>query len=117
MRNALPGVVHVDEVDARFLSSRPRLGDESLPPWHQSLVAAARTGIDDMIHDAEDPSRIHDLPPRRTKRVERNRPRPLVQEDPVDRDQARSARKVGNDMRLPQFLEKAAWPGQRALSN
>ena len=116
MHDALVGVPHIDEVDAGRMRRVASLGDEGLPPRHHRLVASPGARIDDVIDHCEHARGIGDAPPRLAKRVQRHRAGPLVQEDAVDRDQRSAAGQAGDDMLLPELVEKAFRVGQPACS-
>ncbi|NDB25909.1 MAG: hypothetical protein EB021_10820, partial [Gammaproteobacteria bacterium] len=80
-------------------------GDEGFAARHTRLVAPAGEGVDDVIHGAEHPRGIGECSARLGKALQRDRPRPLVQENTVDRDQPHPVAQVADEVRGPEFFE------------
>jgi hypothetical protein len=104
VNDALVGVVHVEQLDARraaFLAGGRQKGlaarNQRSPP--------AGAGIDDMVGDREHPRGVEHPPPGRSQAPKRDRSGALVKEHPVDRDQVVAADR-GDDMAVPQLGEE-----------
>ena len=106
MGNALVGVVHVEQGDARCVAGGAGFGDEGIAARHQRAISAAGAGVDDMVHHCKHARRIDNRTTRLRHRLQRRRAGAFVEEDAVDGDQCAAPAQIGHDMGVPDFVEQ-----------
>ncbi len=107
MDDALPLVVHVEEIEAVFLRAAPRRADHvDAAVERRVAVAAAGLGVDHMVDDGEDLLGMGRRAPGRLELPHCDTSAHLVQEQPVDAEQRRVLAEIGDDVIGPDFLEE-----------
>lgn len=107
MGNPLIGIVDVEQGNAGCATGRTGFGDESFAALHQGGVAAARAGVDNMVHYRKYPGGIDQFATCFGQRFQRRCTGAFMQEYPVDRDQCIAVAQIGNDMGVPDLFEKS----------
>ena len=106
MGDALAGVIDVEQVDARFLRAVPGRLDEFAAVRHQGDIAPPGPGVHNMVDDAKRaPGGAH-VPPRLFQPAQGDAAHALMQENPVDMDEAVAAAKIGGFVQIPKFVEQ-----------
>ena len=105
MDDALQRIANIEQAYPGLTRGLPGFEDELRTPWHQGRIAPPRQGVDDVIHGTEHPTGVEQGPPAVAQALQGHRPRPLVQEDAIDRDQGHAAAEVADHMRIPKVVE------------
>jgi len=102
------GVADIEQPDTRPAGFRPGRLNEVLASRHEGVVVAPLEGIDNVVHGAEDQFRMAHGAVFLGNRLQGDPPRAFMEEYPVDVQQAELGIQFGNDMQLPQLVEKRA---------
>ena len=119
MSDTLAHITEVEQLDSGAQGSFTGGLNECGATRHAGRIGSAGKGIDDVIHGAECLLRIAHLAPTGLEAFERHAAGALMQEYPVDVDEAGAVTQIGYPVFVPDFVDNCLrhgcsgflWPG------
>ena len=109
MGNTLARIVDVEQGDAGAARLLAHTYDKLPATVHGGVIASSREGIDDMIHGAEHLPRVFHPAAFFRHGAQGNAAGALMQENPVDVQQAGTVSQISDEMVIPDFFENSLW--------